>query len=403
MKEVTRYSDEELLALLGDIESDCVERKRNFSDGDKCRQAVCAFANDLPGHNRAGVLFIGAEDNGAPANLTITDELLRDLSDMARDGKTLPLPVMTVEKRVLDGANFAVVTVMPSDMPPVKYDGRIWIRIGARRALASEQDERILNERRRYKELPYDLYPMYRATIDDLSKTYFEEEYLPTAFAAEVLAANNRTYEERLASCKMIVSPDDTTPTFLGLLTLGKHPQDYLFGAYIQFIRIDGLELGSPVTDELVGDGRLIKMLQSAEDKLIAHNRKAYDISGGPHVITDDYPHEALLQILYNAVLHRHYDGTNAPVRVLWFNDRIEIISPGGPYGDVTEENFGKPGYVDYRNPNLAVVMKNLGLIQRFGQGIRAAREAMQKNGSPPIEFDTRYGHVRCILRRKDA
>jgi len=403
MKEVTRYSDEELLTLLKDIESDCVERKRNFSDGDKCRQAVCAFANDLPGHNRAGVLFIGAEDDGTLSHLSITDELLRNLSDMARDGKTLPLPVMTVEKRVLDGANLAVVTVMPSDMPPVKYDGWIWIRIGARRALASEKDERILNERRRYKILPYDLYPIYPATINDLSKTYFEEEYLPTAFAAEVLEENNRTYFERLASCRMIVSPDDTTPTLLGLLTLGKHPQDYLFGAFIQFIRIDGPELGSPVTDELVGDGRLIKMLQDTAAKMIAHNRKAYTLNNGPHIITDDYPHDALMQILYNAVLHRHYDGTNAPVRVLWFNDRVEIISPGGPYGNVTEETFGKPGYVDYRNPNLAVVMKNLDLIQRFGQGIHIAREAMMKNGNPPIEFDTRYNHVRCILRRKDT
>ena len=98
----------------------------------------------------------------------------------------------------------AVVTVFPSDMPPVKYNGRIWIRTGPRRAIANEQDERILNERRRHKNLPYDLYPVPTATIADLSRALFEDEYLPAAFAPDILAANKRTYEERLASCRRL-------------------------------------------------------------------------------------------------------------------------------------------------------------------------------------------------------
>ena len=148
-----RYSDQELLALLDSLESDRVERKESFK-GDvpkKARQAVCAFANDLPNHNEPGVLFIGAKDNGEPCGLAVTDQLLLSLADMKTDGNILPLPVLSVEKRLLKGAEMAVVTVMPSDMPPVKYEGRIWIRTGPRRALANEQEERILNERRRYK------------------------------------------------------------------------------------------------------------------------------------------------------------------------------------------------------------------------------------------------------------
>ena len=54
-------------------------------------------------------------------------------------------------------------------------------------------------------------------------------------------------------------------------------------------------------------------------------------------------------------------------------NDRIEILSPGGPFGQVTVENFGQPGIVDYRNPNLAEAMRVLGLVQRFGVGIAIA------------------------------
>jgi ATP-dependent DNA helicase RecG len=68
--------------------------------------------------------------------------------------------------------------------------------------------------------------------------------------------------------------------------------------------------------------------------------------------------------------MHRSYEGTNAPIMVYWFDDRIEIINAGGPYGRVTAENFGKPGFADYRNPNIAETMKVLGFVQRFGVGI---------------------------------
>ena len=398
-----RYTDTELEALLDDLESDRVERKESFK-GDvpkKARQAVCAFANNLPGHDEPGVLFIGAKDDGTPSGLAITDELLLTLADMRSDGNILPLPVMSVEKRHLKGMDMAVVTVLPSDMPPVRYDGRIWIRTGPRRDVASAQEERILNERRRHKNLPFDMYPVPSAKLGDLSRLVFENEYLPAAYAPDVLEANGRSYEERLASCKMIASPDDPTPTVLGLLTLGTSPQDFLPGACIQFLRIDGTELSDDVTDEERIGGNLADQLRTLQEKIRAHNRTAVDILSGPtHRMTSLYPAAAIEQIAYNAVLHRTYEGTNTPVRVYWFHDRIEITSPGGPYGSVTCENFGNPGITDYRNPNLASVLKTLGFVQSFGRGIATARKVMERNGNPPPEFQVDPHNVLCILRK---
>ena len=398
-----RYTDTELEALLDDLESDRVERKESFK-GDvpkKARQGVCAFANNLPGHDEPGVLFIGAKDDGTPSGLAITDELLLTLADMRSDGNILPLPVMSVEKRHLKGMDMAVVTVLPSDMPPVRYDGRIWIRTGPRRDVASAQEERILNERRRHKNLPFDMYPVPSAKLGDLSRLVFENEYLPAAYAPDVLEANGRSYEERLASCKMIASPDDPTPTVLGLLTLGTSPQDFLPGACIQFLRIDGTELSDDVTDEERIGGNLAAQLRTLQEKIRAHNRTAVDILSGPtHRMTSLYPAAAIEQIAYNAVLHRTYEGTNTPVRVYWFNDRIEITSPGGPYGSVTCENFGNPGITDYRNPNLASVLKTLGFVQSFGRGIATARKVMERNGNPPPEFQVDPHNVLCILRK---
>ena len=82
-----------------------------------------------------------------------------------------------------------------------------------------------------------------------------------------------------------------------------------------------------------------------------------------------DYPIVALQQLARNAVMHRLYEGTNAPVGIAWFTDRIEIQNPGGPFGQVNRQNFGNPGVTDYRNPHLAEAMKNLGYVQRFGIG----------------------------------
>ena len=251
-REIQPYSTEQLERMLKDIESDLVERKESFSGTapKTVREAVCAFANDLPNHHRPGVVFIGARDNGRPVGLEVSDTLLRELSDIKTDGNTVPPPTLTAAKHHLRGADMAVITVWPADSPPVKYRGRIWIRVGPRRAVASAQDERLLNERRRHRDRPYDIRPVGASHMRDLDIRRF-----------------------------------------------------------------------------------------------------------------------------------------------------MEILSPGGPYGEVTMDNFGTPGLTDYRNPNLAEAMRILGYAQKFGGGIVTARAALRKNGSPPPEFEVERTHVRVILR----
>jgi ATP-dependent DNA helicase RecG len=153
-------SEDELAALLADMESDRVERKESASDKDKLSQSICAFANDLPAHRKPGVLFVGVRDDGQHAGLAITDELLRNLADLRDQGNILPPPSMSVRKVRLAGGDVAVVEVQPSSAPPVRYKGRIYIRIGPRRGIANADDERQLNERRRALDLPFDTRPI---------------------------------------------------------------------------------------------------------------------------------------------------------------------------------------------------------------------------------------------------
>jgi ATP-dependent DNA helicase RecG len=90
----------------------------------------------------------------------------------------------------------AIVTVYPSDMPPVKFEGRVWVRTGPRRSIASAQEERILNEKRRYKSIPFDICPIPTAKISNLSKSIFENEYLPNAFSDYDPEQDERSYAE---------------------------------------------------------------------------------------------------------------------------------------------------------------------------------------------------------------
>ena len=394
--------NEELILLLQDIESDRVEYKESLS-GDaptKIREAICAFANDLPDHGKPGVVIVGASDDGTVLGLSVTDQLLQTLAHMKTDGNILPPPSMIVEKRTLCGRDVAVVTVQPSDSPPVRCKGTIQIRIGPRRGVATAQDERILNEKRRYKDIPFDIQPIPSASLDDLDMVYFEHEYLSRAFAREILEGNERSREEQLAATKMIASADDPKPTILGMLVLGKWTQDYLPGAYVQFLRFMGRELADPISDEAAIGGSIADVLRRLDEKLNGHNRTAVDFTSGPvERRTSTYPIEAIRQITRNAIMHRTYESTNAPVHVHWFEDRIEITSPGGPFGRVTADNFGHAGAVDYRNPNLADAMKTLGFVQRFGLGIPIAQSLLAHAGHPEVEFTVDQSGISATIR----
>ncbi len=396
------FTEEELLQIIATGESDRVEFKESLSSdaATRIREAICAFANDLAGHEKPGFVFVGVADDGSIVNLSITDRLLQQLADMKTDGNIVPPPSLLVEKHRLQGKEVAVVIVNPSNSPPVRYKGSIQVRIGSRRSIATAQDESILNEKRRYGTRPFDLQPIPITSLSDLNLTQFVNEYLIAAFSDEVLAANDRSLYEQLAATKMIIATDQPIATVLGILTIGKNPQDFLPGAYVQFLRINGNEYADEIIDSQDIRGAIPELLRQLEQKLAAHNRVAVDITTSYiEQRTELYPLEALHQITRNAVMHRTYETTNAPVHVYWFNDRIEVLSPGGAFGAVTIESFGEPGLVDYRNPNLADAMKTLGFVQRFGVGIPIAKNQLAKAGHPEPEFDISNNFVRVTVK----
>jgi len=388
----------ELEQLMTDLESDRVERKESITSPEKIRQAICAFANDLPGHQLPGYVFIGVNDQGRPATLPITDRLLRTLADMRSDGNILPIPSITVQKETLQGTPVAVVEVLPSDTPPVRFKGQVWIRVGPRRAIATLEEERRLTERQVAGVRNFDQKPCTGATLDDLLLEQFRGDYLPRVVDPSVIAQNNRAIGEQLASLRFF-DLRRQAPTYAGLLVIGKDPLQFLPGAYIQFVRFEGESLSDAVQDEKRITGNLLTQLLQLDNllPLQIHTARA-PTTGLRHEDRPDYPLFAIRELALNAVIHRAYEATNAPVRINWFADRVEILNPGGLYGQVTPDNYERVS--DYRNPVIAEAMKVLGYVERFGTGIARANAALRANGNHLAEYTFEPAHVLVTVRR---
>jgi len=351
----------------------------------------------MPNHLKPGVLIVGAGDDGVVAGLSITDQLLQNLGALRSDGNIRPLPAIRVYKASLDRGEVAVVEVEPSDLPPVRYNGRVCIRVGPRRADANEQEERILTERRSRLIATWDVHPVPGAPLSELSTRLFSD-YRTSVLPSDVIEANHRTIEEQLAALRFFDLRRDVA-TVAGLVVFGVNPRFHLPGNYVQFLKFPSTTMTDLPTDQAEIDGDLATVVQALHARVKSHNTVAHTTGEAfQDVLRPDYPEWALRELLHNALIHRDY-AVNTPTRFTWFSDRIEIQNPGGTFGPVTPATLTRRSA--YRNPTIAEAMKALGYVNRFGFGIQRAEKLMQDHGNPPLEFDVDDFAFGVTLRRR--
>jgi ATP-dependent DNA helicase RecG len=372
--------------LLKDFESDRIERTTSIR-GDKLGPAVCALANDFANNKLPGYILIGVKDDGTLAGMKCSDEDLQNIGAIRSNGNVLPQPSMVVsEVYKFPEGEIVVVEVKPSIYPPVRYDGRCWIRVGPRMAKASVEEERILIERRAAYAKTFDLVPALGSDISDLSVDHFKLSYLSLAIDEETLKENGRTVQEQMAALRFF-DMKENCPTNGGILLFGSNPLFHIPGAFIQYIKFDSTDITSNVEFEKVFSGALISEL-SVLDDFIKNNiikERPKRLENFQEKVLKNYSYWALREFVMNSIMHRSYE-SNSPIYIYEFTDRIEIINPGGLFGDVNPQNF--PNASDYRNVVIAEAMKRLGYVNRFNYGVKRAIDELNKNGNGNPDFD---------------
>ncbi len=376
----------QLQQLLSNTESAHVERTTSTDNMDKFCQAICAFSNDVSGSGKNGYLMIGVRDNGKLSGLKVDDKLLLQISNIRTDGNILPQPVMTVEKFIFDDGDVLVAEVQPSEFPPVRYRGRVWVRVGPRKSIATEAEEKILMERRLSNVHTFDAMPCLGTTINDLDVKLIKKEFLPKAVAEEILAEDKRSIEEQLASLGFY-DLRYNCPTNGAIVLFGTNPERYLHGSYIQYVRFKGKDRASDIINEHKFAGNLCQELPKIDTfiETSISQKRPIPVSVLREETVSKYPYWATRELLMNAIMHRDYE-TNAPVQFYEYDDRIEVLNPGGLYGKVSPANF--PNVSDYRNPFIAEAMKVLGYVNRFSRGVYRVQKELVENGNGKAVFD---------------
>ena len=376
-------SKEKIVELINDKESDRIDRTIATDDTDKFAETICAFSNDLANHQKPGYLFIGVHDKTCKlSGLKVTDKLLKNIAAIRSDGNILPQPAMTVHSYTFDEGDVIVVEVQPAHFPPVRYKGTIWIRVGPRRGTANEMEERLLTEKRTSNAKTFDERPCFGSTIADLNINLFKMVYLPKAVSAETLANDRRDIKLQLASLRFYDLVYDC-PTNAGILMFGNNVRYFFSTAYVQYVKFEGTTVASNVLADTQFSGDLISIVNDLNSfvRINIVKKRPIPVSTLIEENVFNYSESAIREFLMNSLMHRSYEITSY-IKFYQYSDRIEIVNPGGLYGNARPENF--PNVSDYRNLVISESMRVMGYVNRFNRGIEEAQLALKNNKNKP-------------------
>lgn len=210
---------------------------------------------------------------------------------------------------------------------------------------------------------------------------------------------------------EMLAISRDQKLTLAAVLNFGLYPQGFFPQLAITAIVVPGYEIGDTVyhsgerfIDNRRIEGTLPEMLTDAMTFCRRNMKKSTIIDPNTAERADrpEYPIEAIREAVLNALIHRDYshftEGT--PIQIDFFEDRLEIHSPGGLYGRMTIEDLGK-SRPDLRNPALAAMSEFLLETENRYSGIPTIRREMAEAGLPEPVFQNRRNEFVVILYNK--
>ena len=184
------------------------------------------------------------------------------------------------------------------------------------------------------------------------------------------------------------------------LVLFAADPREHMRGAAVQLVRRAGVGPGpgpSAAREECAGP--LAETLDCCLRFVAAHTRQFEVVTGSRRDALPEYPEPVLREAIVNALAHRDYGLAGATVDITVWDDRIEVRSPGPLPGHITLDNMRAEHYS--RNPRIMRVMKIMGLVEEYGDGIdRMYREMEARLMEPPV-FEATASSVTVTLRNR--
>lgn len=348
-------------------------------------ETIAAFANAL-----GGQIFLGVDDDGTPTGVGTMKQADTLMLSVVQACQTLVHPAIwcPITKVEVAGKLLLVVDV-PASCPERPYRAKhvYWIRDGSmtREATRNELVRMLQSQNVYYDESVVDgatMADLDEAVIDDLLRSVYD----PGAPAQRV---------RYLRALKCIDAGE--TPTVAGLLLFGREPERWFVDARISAVCFAGTRVSTEFVDRQEIAGHLLKQIENAAAFLERYAPAPAQIQRWERV-ERGVPPSVLREALLNAVAHRDYRAASQ-IRILVFQDRVEIINPGVLLNHLTLDSIQVGGISQRRNPVLASVLARARRAENLGMGIPEMIAQMRARGLPPPEFDLQGGHFRVVLR----
>lgn len=374
----------ELIDLLSLGEDSRQQFKADMTNADSLAAEIVAFSN-----TSGGRIFIGVNDDGSVRGLSVTDVArLNQLVANAASQNVRPAVNPLTENVPHPNGTVMVVSVPEGfSKPYMDKNGAIWVKNSSdkRRATSREELQRLFQ---RAGLVHADETPVAGLGPGDVDMPYFEN-FLAQQFG-ESLSQQNLPLPQLLGNMNLM---NQGRLNVAGSLLFAKAPQYALPAFIVKAVAF----VGTRIEDERYIDsrdihGKLADVFQQTLGFIVANTRATQGEQGFNSQGQPEIPRVVWDELVVNALIHRDYF-VSAPVRVLVFADRVEIISPGHLPNNLTIENI-KAGNSNMRNPILASFAAKILPYRGLGSGLLRALRAW-----PQIELvDDRAGNLFKVI-----
>lgn len=349
--------------------------KRDMTNADALAAEMAAFSN-----SEGGVIYLGVEDNGSLTGLSLEDvaRLNQLISNAASQHIRSPITVQT-ENIALDNGRLVIVLTVPRglDKPYFDRNGIIWLKTGA--------DKRRVHSKEELRRLFQSTDLVHADEVPTTARLSALDPYSLAEFLQKTYSLELPEKEADLLRLlqNMNLASDDGFLNLAGVLLFSKHP-DWIKPAFIvKAVSFPSTALhDSQYNDSEDISGRLREQFEQSLAFIMRNLHKRQGDQDFNSLGEPEIPRIVFEELLVNALIHRDYF-ISAPIRVLVFTDRIEMISPGHLPNHLTVEKV-KAGNSNLRNPILAsFVAKNILPYRGLGSGILRALAAW-----PQIDFE---------------